>query len=198
MEEDFNEALQLLDSAFFSIDQCLQSFTNTSLWEKAKELCEKTIAGIHSHIRSAMNPIEEALWMLNSACATQLKHEDFLIKELEKIKLRLEMEPTGTKLAWYNSHSQSSRPTWPTRKKRAVGIITMAILAVAAGFAAAVPITLAVENTAQQRQIDSLHTSMNLHQEALEFIEDSIEPIDFINAASTNGEFPIEVPMEFY
>ena len=35
-----------------------------------------------------MNPIEEAFWTLNSACATELKHKDFLIKELEQIMLR--------------------------------------------------------------------------------------------------------------
>ena len=72
--------MDLLDAAFFSMDQCLDTFLNTSLLDKAKELCERTITGIHSHIRSAMNPIEEAFWTLNSACATELKHEDILNK----------------------------------------------------------------------------------------------------------------------
>ena len=65
MEEDFDEAMELLGTAFFSMDQCLRTFTNTSHLDAAKELCERTIAGIHSHIRSAMNPIEEAFWTLN-------------------------------------------------------------------------------------------------------------------------------------
>merc|ERR1712020_828544 len=90
------------------------------LQSQARELCERTIAGIHSHIRSAMNPIEEAFWSLNSACATKLKHEDFLIKELEQIKQRLETEPEGPKITW----------TTPIRrKKRAIGLITIAIIA---------------------------------------------------------------------
>merc|ERR1712020_201047 len=56
LEEDFNKAMVLLDAAFFSMDQCLRTFHNTSQLDKARELCERTIAGIHSHIRSAMNP----------------------------------------------------------------------------------------------------------------------------------------------
>ena len=87
-----------------------------------------------------MNPIEEAFWTLNSVCTTELKHEDFLIKELELLKLRLETEPMGTKMAWYGDRDQPPKSTWPAQKKRAVGIITMAILSIAAGFAAAVPI----------------------------------------------------------
>ena len=108
-----------MDTAFFSMTECLDTFTNTSLRDSAGELCERTIAGIHSHIRSAMNPIEEAFWTLNAACATKLKHEDFLIRELEILKLRLETEATGPKLAWYGDRAHSSRTTWPTRNKRA-------------------------------------------------------------------------------
>ena len=67
----------------------------------------------------------------------------------------------------------------------------MIAISIAAGFAAAVPITLAVESSAHQRQIDSIHTTMNLHQEALQFIENTIEPIDFLNAASTNANHTI-------
>ena len=44
LEEDFNEAMELLDAAFFSMDQCLDTFANTSLRDSAKEICEKTIA----------------------------------------------------------------------------------------------------------------------------------------------------------
>merc|ERR1712020_798488 len=97
------------------------------LQSQARELCERTIAGIHSHIRSAMNPIEEAFWSLNSACATKLKHEDFLIKELEQIKQRLETEPAGPKITWIST--KPGQPTWPTREKRAIGLITMAVIA---------------------------------------------------------------------
>ena len=43
LEEDFNEALELLDTAFFSMAECLDTFTNTSSWDSAKDLCEKTI-----------------------------------------------------------------------------------------------------------------------------------------------------------
>ena len=183
LEEDFNEAMDLLYAAFFSMDQCQRTFRNTPLLDKATELCERTIAGIHSHIRSAMNPIEEAFWTLNTACATKLRHEDFLIKELELIKQRLETESTGSKIAWFKP---DHNPAWITREARAVGLITMAIIA-AIGYAAAVPIALALEDRAQQIQIDSLHKSMNLHREAITFIEDTIEPIEFINAASTSA-----------
>ena len=74
------------------MDDCVNTFLNSTLWEEGVQVCERTIAGIHSYIRSAMNPIEEAFWTLNAACATQLKHEDFLIMELEKIKSRLTTE----------------------------------------------------------------------------------------------------------
>merc|ERR550519_567815 len=153
------------------MEQCLGTFGNTSRMETAKDLCEKTIAGIHSHMRSAMNPIEEAFWSLNSACATKLKHEDFLIKELEQIKQRLETEPAGPKITWTATAGQ---PTWPTRTKRAIGLITMAVIA-AIGYAAAVPIALAMEDRAQQIQIDALHTTMNLHHNALRFMEGTME-----------------------
>ena len=146
LEEDFNEAMELLAAAFFSMEQCLGTFGNTSRMETAKDLCEKTIAGIHSHMRSAMNLVEEAFWALNSACATKMKHEDFLITELEHIKRRLETDSTGSKIAkWFG--------------KRAVGLITMAIVG-AIGLIAAIPITLAVENRAQQIQLDSLHNTI--------------------------------------
>ena len=58
LEEDFNEAVELLEASFFSMKECIHVFNNTSLQSQARELCERTIAGIHSHIRSAMNPIE--------------------------------------------------------------------------------------------------------------------------------------------
>ena len=162
LEEDFNEAMELLNAAFFSMEQCLSTFGDTSRMETAKDLCERTIAGIHSHMRSAMNLIEEAFWALNSACATELRHEDFLITELDQIKKRLETESTGSKIAWYS--------------KRAVGLITMAIVG-AIGLIAAIPITLAVENRAQQIQLDSLHNTIGTHHEAIKFIEDAIAPI---------------------
>ena len=177
LEEDFNEAMELLAAAFFSMEQCLGTFGNTSHMETARDLCEKTIAGIHSHMRSAMNLVEEAFWALNSACATKMKHEDFLITELEHIKRRLETDSTGSKIAtWYG--------------KRAVGLITMAIVG-AIGLIAAIPITLAVENRAQQIQLDSLHNTIGSHHEAIKFIEDAIEPIEFITAASTSANHRI-------
>ena len=183
LEEDFNEAIELLEASFFGMKECLHVFNNTSLQSQARELCERTIAGIHSHIRSAMNPIEEAFWSLNSACATKLKHEDFLIKELEQIKQRLETEPAGPKITWTATAGQ---PTWPTRTKRAIGLITMAVIA-AIGYAAAVPIALAMEDRAQQIQIDALHTTMNLHHNALRFMEGTMEPIEYINAVSASA-----------
>merc|ERR1712020_280192 len=150
------------------------------LQSQARELCERTIAGIHSHIRSAMNPIEEAFWSLNSACATKLKHEDFLIKELEQIKQRLETEPAGPKITWTATTGQ------PTRKRRAIGLITIAIIA-AVGYAAAVPLALAMEYRAQQIQIDALHTTLDLHHRALTFMEGTMEPIEFLNAVSASA-----------
>ena len=177
LEEDFNEAVELLEASFFGMKECLHVFNNTSLQSQARELCERTIAGIHSHIRSAMNPIEEAFWSLNSACATKLKHEDFLIKELEQIKQRLETEPEGPKKTW----------TTPIgRKKRAIGLITIAIIA-AVGYAAAVPLALALEDRAQQIQIDALHTTLDLHHRALTFMEGTMEPIEFLNAVSASA-----------
>ena len=61
----------------------------------------------------------------------------------------------------------------------------MAIIG-AIGLVAAIPIALAVENRAQQVQIDSLHNTMNLDHEAITFIEEAVEPIEFITAASTS------------
>merc|ERR1712237_12268 len=123
-----------------------------------------------------MNKIEEAFWALNAACATETKHEDFLITELDHIKGRLETESTGSKVTWFG--------------KRAVGLITMAIIG-AIGLIAAIPITLAVENRAQQIQLDSLHNTIGPHYEAIKFIEDAIEPIEFITAASTSANHRI-------
>merc|ERR1711997_1191105 len=74
----------------------------------------------------------------------------------------------------------------PTRKKRAIGLITIAIIA-AAGYAAAVPIALAMEDRAQQIQIDALHTTLDLHHSALRFIEGTMEPIEFITAVSASA-----------
>ena len=178
LEEDFNEAVELLEASFFGMKECLHVFNKTGMQNQARELCERTIAGIHSHIRSAMNPIEEAFWSLNSACATELKHEDFLIKELEQIKQRLETEPAGPKITWTATTGQ---PTWPTRRKRAIGLITIAIIA-AVGYAAAVPLALALEDRSQQIQIDALHTTLDLHHRALTFMEGTMEPIEFLNA----------------
>ena len=46
LEEDFNEALALLDAAYFSMDQCVNTFLNSTIWEEGKEICARTIAGI--------------------------------------------------------------------------------------------------------------------------------------------------------
>jgi len=188
LEEDFNEAMELLDTAFFSMDQCLRTFRNASHLDTTKDLCERTIAGIHSHIRSAMNPIEEAFWTLNSACATEVKHKDFLIKELEHIKQRLETEPTGSRTSWYKNSGHNS--AGPLRRKRAIGLITIAIIG-AVGLLSAIPIALAVEDRAQQVQIDSLHNTMNLHHDEIKFIRDAVEPIEYITAASTSANHRI-------
>ena len=133
-----------------------------------------------------MNPIEEAFWTLNSACATKIQHKDFLIMELENIKSRLVTETEGGKPGWYYKRSQ-----WPARNKRAVGIITMIAIAITTAFAAAVPITLAVENNNHRKQIAAIHSTMDLHKEALTYIEETIEPLDFLTAASTNANHRI-------
>ena len=67
----------------------------------------------------------------------------------------------------------------------------MIAISIAASFAAAVPIAVAVETAAHQREIASIHSTMDLHQEALQFIEGTIEPIDFLNAASTDASHKI-------
>ena len=95
---------------------------------------------------------------------SMLKHEDFLIKELEQIKQRLETEPKGQKITWITA--KPGQPTWPSKEKRAIGLITMAVIA-AIGYAAAVPIALAMEDRAQQIQIDAMHRTLDLHHSAL-------------------------------
>ena len=62
----------------------------------------------------------------------------------------------------------------------------MAVVA-AVGLAAAVPIALAMEDRAQQIQIDALHNTLDLHHDALTFIEGTLEPIEFINAVSASA-----------
>ena len=57
--------------------------------------------------------------------------------------------------------------------------------------AAAVPVTMALENKARKKEIEYLHNRMEHSQTALDFIKDTIEPIDFINVATSNGNHKI-------
>ena len=77
------------------------------------------------------------------------------------------------------------------RNKRAIGIISMVVLSIVSAFMVAVPITLAVENTAQRKEINYLHTKMDHSQHALDFLENTIAPIDFVNVATSNANHKI-------
>ena len=67
----------------------------------------------------------------------------------------------------------------------------MIAIAITTAFLAAVPITLAVESHSHQKQIAAIHTSMDIHADALEDLQNTIEPLDFLTAASANSNHKI-------
>ena len=67
----------------------------------------------------------------------------------------------------------------------------MVVLSIVTGLAAAVPITLAVENTAQRKEVEYLHARMDQNHIALDFIRDTISPTTFVNTATSNANTKI-------
>ena len=156
LEDDFTEALDMIDAAYFSLSDCVGVFNDSMMKDDGRIICEKTIAAIHSHIRAAINPIEEAFWNLNAMCATQIEHQDFLIMDLEKIKARL----TGK----VKSKDDSEQAL---RKKRAIAALAILIIAAVTTLSAGIAIALAVESSAKHQEIEYLHNTFEKARSSL-------------------------------